>query len=432
MGLRALAEFDQRPQVLLVAEAGTLSGVPRHLCHLTKALRSHARITLISDTDEGGFAACDAKRVTHITVPHLAARSIRPRFLRALVQTLSLLAQSQTRLVWLHAPRLALILRLLLLCRVWRPQAPVAITYHATPYAKGHPLIRRLMGHWLERCILRHAPPHHIIYLTEQARQTAQLRFGARALRRHQTHILPNSSALGTAHLHHAAQTPAHVMTTLVMTTRDAPQKDLDHAFRLFAALPSTYRLTLAGPQTQTTSLRRRLLRAAPDAASRVTLLGPLHDIRPVLATADAYLMTSRYEGLPIGALEAMEMGLPLMLRDFEGADALIAAHPAALCLPMTNLAQDAAAITALLAHTRPNRRALTPQIQSLWYNQWSPDVFAPAAQRLLTRLLVPPHDQALPDAGPSPLPDLQRTATCLLPEPSPSYITAAPSGENG
>lgn len=46
---------------------------------------------------------------------------------------------------------------------------------------------------------------------------------------------------------------------------------------------------------------------------------GTLDDVRPSLYAADAFVMTSRWEGLPISAIEAMSTGLPVILYNVLG-----------------------------------------------------------------------------------------------------------------
>jgi len=44
--------------------------------------------------------------------------------------------------------------------------------------------------------------------------------------------------------------------------------------------------------------------------------IGTLDDVRPCLYAADAFVMTSQWEGLPIAGIEAMSVGLPAILYD--------------------------------------------------------------------------------------------------------------------
>lgn len=63
----------------------------------------------------------------------------------------------------------------------------------------------------------------------------------------------------------------------------------------------------------------------------RIRFLGSMDDVRPALRAADAFVMPSLREGLPISALEAMASGLPAVLADVDGLRDLRAGFPAVL-----------------------------------------------------------------------------------------------------
>ncbi|MBY8974419.1 glycosyltransferase [Rhodobacteraceae bacterium NNCM2] len=50
-----------------------------------------------------------------------------------------------------------------------------------------------------------------------------------------------------------------------------------------------------------------------------VTLLGARRDTRSLLAESDLYLLTSRWEGMPIAVIEALQAGLPVIAADVGG-----------------------------------------------------------------------------------------------------------------
>ncbi|MDE8650892.1 glycosyltransferase [Novosphingobium album (ex Liu et al. 2023)] len=96
---------------------------------------------------------------------------------------------------------------------------------------------------------------------------------------------------------------------------RLAPQKNLDlllHAFAR-AARPAD-RLTIAGEGPE----RGRLEALARHLgiAAQVSLPGHLPSIEALLASADAFVLSSAYEGLPGAVVEALAAGLPVVATD--------------------------------------------------------------------------------------------------------------------
>jgi len=57
---------------------------------------------------------------------------------------------------------------------------------------------------------------------------------------------------------------------------------------------------------------------------SNVKLLGRLEDIRPTMNESDLYVRPSYLDGMPLGVLEAMAMGLPVLATDIAGTKELI------------------------------------------------------------------------------------------------------------
>lgn len=60
------------------------------------------------------------------------------------------------------------------------------------------------------------------------------------------------------------------------------------------------------------------------DLAESVNFLGQVSDVRDVLRQADISVLTSRYEGLPLSALESMAMGIPVLANAVGGLPVLL------------------------------------------------------------------------------------------------------------
>lgn len=113
----------------------------------------------------------------------------------------------------------------------------------------------------------------------------------------------------------------------LVMVARFSPQKDHGLLLKSLAELQDlSWTLDLVGdgpllPQVKALAQELGL-------GSRVRFLGRRVDIDSVLAEAQVFVLTSRWEGLPLTILEAMRAGLPVVASDVGGVgEAVVDGH---------------------------------------------------------------------------------------------------------
>lgn len=91
-------------------------------------------------------------------------------------------------------------------------------------------------------------------------------------------------------------------------------QKGYDVLLRAFAELRPSHpsaALLIAGSGSEREGLERLI--ASLDLGDRARLLGPRADPERLLAAADIFVSSSRWEGLPLAVLEAMAAGLPIV-----------------------------------------------------------------------------------------------------------------------
>ncbi len=98
----------------------------------------------------------------------------------------------------------------------------------------------------------------------------------------------------------------------VVMVGALSDEKAVDLAVETLALLPGT-QLLVAGEGTERAALEEL---AAGTAPGQVRFLGALRDVRPLLRAADAFLLTSRSEGVPGVLIEAGLSGLPAVTTD--------------------------------------------------------------------------------------------------------------------
>lgn len=147
------------------------------------------------------------------------------------------------------------------------------------------------------------------------------------------------------------------------------PQKNftlfLEVAERVCRQHPQVeFRIAGSGPE----EAMLRAHAAALGIASRVHFVGHITDTPALYADADALLMTSRFEGTPLTALEAMAMRLPIVAPSLDGLgeiltderDALLVEPPSAdkFATAVSRLMSDADLRTRLTAAAESNVRA--------------------------------------------------------------------------
>ncbi|HWA70441.1 MAG TPA: glycosyltransferase [Rhizomicrobium sp.] len=101
-----------------------------------------------------------------------------------------------------------------------------------------------------------------------------------------------------------------HVGLNLLWIGRLEPQKDAPLALSVTAALALPVHLTLIGDGREAAAV------ALQAAGLPVTRIAQVADVSPYIAAADVLLITSRYEGGPAVAVEALALGVPVVATD--------------------------------------------------------------------------------------------------------------------
>ncbi len=389
-----------RPRIVLIGGHSGRSGVPSYLRQVAAALAGPGgafrpeELLLLTDAGAGtGYAFAEAMGLAHARIAGLG-RSRNPlRMLAAALALRRALRAAPADLVWANSTFPATLARLALIEARLRGRggpARLIVTCHGAPFGPGRrPHVSAPMR-LVEAALLRLAPRHRILFVSARDRAAHP----ARLLARHDVEVLANSSDLGARA---APDRPADAPLRVVMTTRDAPQKNLDAAADIVARLPAPAELVLMGQGTDAPALRARLAAALPAGApARIRCLGPQDEagVRAALAAADVYLMTSRYEGMPIGALEAFEAGLPIAMTDVGGADEIAAVHPLFCRIAVATPAERAAAARALAglaAAFRADRAGQSRRIAAAFAAAFGQGPWRAAIRRIVAEVLASP-----------------------------------------
>lgn len=133
----------------------------------------------------------------------------------------------------------------------------------------------------------------------------------------------------------------------IVSVARLAPQKSLDVLVRAVSSLSSSAALVVVGEGPLKGDLEREI--DALGLTGRVHLVGFRRDVADWIAAADAFALSSIWEGIPLAAQEAILLGTPVVATDVGGMRELISNKVSGRLCPPGDASGLAAALTEVL-----------------------------------------------------------------------------------
>jgi glycosyltransferase involved in cell wall biosynthesis len=134
------------------------------------------------------------------------------------------------------------------------------------------------------------------------------------------------------------------------------PVKDYATLLRAFAELPSHALLAIAGEGSERAQLEAQAEELG--VGVRVRFLGFIENTVPWMQAADGYVLTSRWEGLPMGLLEASACSLPIVATDVAGTRGLITHEHTGLLVEASNAPAVADTMRRAMAMSTAERAA--------------------------------------------------------------------------
>jgi glycosyltransferase involved in cell wall biosynthesis len=161
------------------------------------------------------------------------------------------------------------------------------------------------------------------------------------------------------------SQWPQKAGFTLVYVGRLAPVKNHDLLLNGFRAALSSMpglRLWMVGDGSE----RKRLesLAAELGITAEVTFWGQQLDVAPFLSAADAFIMSSKSEGLPMSLLQAFSLGVPAIVTDVGGMAEVVKLAKAGITVPATDPAEMAAGIVRMATSDSERKKFSTNAVE--------------------------------------------------------------------
>jgi glycosyltransferase involved in cell wall biosynthesis len=147
-------------------------------------------------------------------------------------------------------------------------------------------------------------------------------------------------------------QWPPKTGFTLVYVGRLEPVKNhtlLLNAVQAALQFMPSLRLWMVGDGSERKTLES--LASELGIASQVIFIGQQLDVAPFFSAADAFIMSSKSEGLPISLLQAFSLGLPAIVTDVGGMAEVVRLARAGFTVPVTDPAEMATAILRLASN---------------------------------------------------------------------------------
>lgn len=338
-------------RIALLITRSEAGGAQSHVLELIDGIVAAGYEPILATGDDEWLAAQARARDIPVNIIPDLVHPIRPfHDARAYRQVKEWLVREQPDVLHAHSSKAGLVGRI----AARMAGIPSIFTAHGWAFTGGATMIRKLVAVPSEWLAARTGGP--IICVSDYDRQLARRYAIAPDMRLHTVW-----NGIGDADERAiAGSRPEPVIT---MVARFAAPKD--HATLLVAMaaiIDSSWRLRLVGDGPlleETKALASRL-----GIKDRVEFSGTRTDVAALLAQSDVFVLSSRFEGLPISILEAMRAGLPVVASDVGGVSELVDAETgilvpqgdaAALADGLKRLLSDAGLLARMGAMGRAN-----------------------------------------------------------------------------
>lgn len=302
------SKISSSKKILIVSTKADLSGAPLHVLELAKGLVENGHLVTVIFGEDGEVRRdLEVQGIsTHIIDSIKSKISIKLDIyaLRDLSRLVKLLNPD---IIHAHSSKAGMIARLV----AWRHGIPAVFTVHGWGFGPGRKAIIAMYVRLTEFFL----KPITAFYI---AVSEADARLGIAHLGIAERNIRCIHNGMPDTSVRNKPQ-PG---TTLIMVARNDFQKDYISLIKSIEHLP--VKLRCVGRDTDTDDFRKLAAKAIGQAVDKIEFLGVRSDVANLLASSNIFVLSSRFEGLPLSIIEAMRAGLPVVASDVGGCSELV------------------------------------------------------------------------------------------------------------
>ncbi len=291
-------------KILYVITRSERGGAQIHLVDLLKNLPSGCRPMIA--TGEDGYLMEEARqlevpvhRIRHLRQPISPAND----FL-ALLQIASLIKREAPDLIHAHTSKAGLLARV----AGWLTGTPTVFTAHTWSFADGISALQRRISIPLEQFAGRIGGK--VITVSRANEEIA-----AREAITDPANLVTIWN--GIPDTAQRATPGTNEVPKIIMVARFAPQKDQLSLVQALSGVQQPWQLAFVGDGPTRAEVEAEAQKL--HLSDRIAFLGDRGDIPDLLASSDLFVLSTKWEGLPLSILEAMRAGLPVISSDVGG-----------------------------------------------------------------------------------------------------------------